>query len=212
MQSQRFPLFPSLQPQLAVCPQLWPGERRGWPIRQGRAVAGPVRPDHTGGSRLAPRCPREDPPSPGTFGHRHRVTNPVMSTRLLRPAFGEEPRGARGPPPGGAKAGPQVESWGVRSRLSALVAGLMSLHDTTGHQVPRWEPLRFRLFAWSPPLVRALISLRPLGFPVPRRFRRTTPPAFVRAPNPSSGSRPAAPPLACPYSRVRLYDPLPLLR
>ncbi len=75
-----------------------------------------------------------------------------------------------------------------------------------------WEPCWFSLFAWSPPLVRALISLRPLGFPVPRRFRRTTPPAFVRAPNPSGGSRPADPPLACPYPNARVYHPPVALR
>jgi hypothetical protein len=61
-----------------------------------------------------------------------------------------------------------------------------------------WEPLRFSLFAWSPPLVRPLISLSPLGFPVQLRFRRPT----LR---PSSGvppTRPAFTPRGSPVSRL----------
>jgi hypothetical protein len=205
----------SFHPQLAMCPPV-PARGAPWlPCTAGHAVVGPVWPDRAGGGRLAPPMPQGGPPSP-----RHRwpppygATNPVMFiTRRLRPAFGEEPRGARGPPQAVPKAGPQVESWGVRSRLSALVEMMMSLHDTTG-QIRYPDGSRFGL-AYSPGLPRwhDRLFLRALRVsPYSTGFRRPTPPAIVRDPHPSGGSRPAVPPLACPYPNARVYDLPPPLR
>jgi hypothetical protein len=164
----------------------------------GRARRGcPVWPDHAGGGRLAPRCPREDPPSPGTVGHRHgrgyqpRYACQTPPTSRVR---GKASR-LEALPPGGAKAGPQVESWGVRSRLSALVAEMTSLHDTAGQQVPRWEPFQFSLLAWSPPLVRVAypraLRVSPYGQhdEMTLRFHYPTPPAFIRGPQPRPAGR-----------------------
>jgi hypothetical protein len=81
-----------------------------------------------------------------------------------------------------------------------------------GIRYPDGSRIGFCLLAWSPPLVHALISLRPLGFPVPRRFHRVTPPAIVRDPHPSGGSRPAVPPLARFYSNARVHHPPVALR
>jgi hypothetical protein len=88
----------------------------------------------------------------------------------------------------------------------------MSLHDTTG-QIRYPDGSRFGL-AYSPGLPRwcSRLFLRALRVsPYSTGFRRPTPPAIVRDPHPSGGSRPAVPPLACSYARMRPYDPPTLL-
>jgi hypothetical protein len=91
-------------------------------------------------------------------------------------------------------------------------------HHRASIRYPVWEPLRFSLFAWSPPLVRVAypraLRVSPYGQhdEMTLRFHHPTPPAIVRDPHPSGGSRPEAPPLARPYSDARPYDPPPLLR
>jgi hypothetical protein len=184
------------------------------PCAAGHAVVGPVWPDRAGGGRLAPPMPQGGPPSP-----RHRwpppwtgSPTPLCVNFRLRPAFGEEPRGARGPPPGGAKAGPQVESWGVRSRLSAHIA---EMSPSTTPPGTSGTPMGAALVAYSPGLPRwhDRLFLRALRVsPYSTGFRRPTPPAIVRDPHPSGGSRPAVPPLACSYPNARPYDPPSLLR
>ncbi len=66
--------------------------------------------------------------------------------------MGESPR--RALPPVSAEAGPQVESWGVRSRLSVHVAKGTLLRTPPGIRYPDGSP-KAHLLAWSPPLVRA---------------------------------------------------------
>jgi hypothetical protein len=135
------------------------------PCEAGHAVAGPV-PDRAGGGRLAPPMPREDPPSPGTGGHRHgRGRQPrYVPNSAYVPRSGKGPEALEAPPQVVLRPAPRW-TWGVRSRLSARIAEMLPLHDTTGHQVPRWEPLRFSLVAWSPPLVRRAYFSVPSGFP-----------------------------------------------
>jgi hypothetical protein len=64
----------------------------------------------------------------------------------------------------------------------------LSLRDTTGHQVPRWEPRWFRLVAWSPPLVRVAypraLRVSPYGQhdEMTLRFHHPTSSAINRAP------------------------------
>jgi hypothetical protein len=80
-------------------------------------------------------------------------------------------------------------------------------------QVPR-KLGAVSVFAYSPGLPRwhDRLFLRALRVsPYSTGFRRPTPPAIVRDPHPSGGSRPAVPPLACSYARMRPYDPPTLL-
>jgi hypothetical protein len=159
--------------------------RRGWSSR----------PDRAGGGRLAPPMPQGGPPSP-----RHRwppptgLPAPLYLKRRLRPAFREGPRGSRPSPQAVPKAGPGVEAPGCRSRLSAHIAEMLSLHDTTGHvRYPAWEPCQFRLVAWSPSLARVAypraLRVSPYGQhdEMMLRFHHPTSSAIVRDPHPSGG-------------------------
>jgi hypothetical protein len=113
-----------------------------------------------------------------------------------------------GPPPRWCQGRPW--GWkppGCRSRLSALVAGMTSLHDTTGH--PSGTPCGSRFgLAYSPglPLWCERLIPGPSGFP-PRACTTTSRRGFAalryghrpESPQPVRPSRPEVPPLAGSY-------------
>ena len=177
-------------------PRFWPGGTPWLPCAAGHAVVGPVWPDRAGGGRLAPQCPREDHPPPGTFGHRHTgLPTPLCSSLATYVPLSGKDLEARGPPPGGAKAGPQAgKTWGVRSRLSVHVAKGTLLRTPPGIRYPDGSP-KAHLFAWSPPLVRVVypraLRVSPYGQhdETPLRFHYPTPPAFIRGPQPRPAGR-----------------------
>jgi hypothetical protein len=166
MQSQRFPLFSSFRPRLACVPPVVAWGAPWLPCAAGHAVVGPVRPDRAGGGRLAPPMPQGGPPSP-----RHLwppptgLPTPLCVNFHLRPAFGEGPRGSRPLPqvvlrPALRVEAPRVpvQAFGSRSQGDAP-------SDTTGHQVPRWEPEGTPTRLVSPAGAGSL-SPGPPGFPI----------------------------------------------
>lgn len=176
-----------------MCPPAGPGERRGWPIRQGRTVAGPVRPDHAGGGQTSASVPWGGPPSP-----RHRWPPPTgLPTPLcqLSPASrvrGRTSRRSRPPPRWCLRPALEVEA----PRVPVQAFGPRCWDDVpprhhrasgtpeTGSRVgfayspglPRWHTRLYLCALWVSPYYAGFVALRlPPSKPGPPPVRRFAP-------------------------------------